>query len=99
MNAGEVLGLVGESRCGKSRIRRNREHTQADSATRTNLRARCCREDLLQLPISNAANPWQEIGVIFQEPMSALSPLQRIERQLANISSTYGFGSDEIRAT
>ena len=81
---GEVVGLVGESGCGKSvtsmciprlipsppgRIAGGEIHFQG--------------HNLLDLPIAEMRRlRGTEIGVVFQEPMTALSPLHRVGRQL-----------------
>ncbi len=81
---GEVLGLVGESGCGKSvtahsllrlipsppgRIERGRVHYAG--------------RDLLKLPLSELRRiRGHKISMIFQDPLTALSPLQRIGAQL-----------------
>lgn len=81
---GSVLGLVGESGCGKS--------VTAMSILRLIPRPPGRFEqgqilfddmDLLQLPLDQLRKVrGRRISVIFQEPMTALSPLQRVVRQL-----------------
>ncbi len=81
---GSVLGLVGESGCGKS--------VTAMSILRLIPRPPGRFEqgrilfdgmDLLELPLDQLRTVrGRRISVIFQEPMTALSPLQRVVRQL-----------------
>ncbi len=81
---GEVLGLVGESGCGKSvssmsilqLIPQPPGHIDSGKAIFGN-------KDLLTLSFKELRRiRGKEIGVIFQEPMTALSPLHRIGRQM-----------------
>ena len=82
---GEVVGLVGESGCGKS--------VTAMSVLRLVPSPPAVTEsgefiydgkNLLSMPIEDLRNiRGKSISVIFQEPMTALSPLHRIGYQLA----------------
>ena len=87
MDNGMTLGLVGESGCGKS--------VTAMSIVRL-LPHPPCRivageilfmgRDLLKMPIEELRRiRGKEIGVVFQEPMTALSPLLRIGEQIAEV--------------
>ena len=84
VNPGEVVGIVGESGCGKS--------VTALSILRLIPRppGRFVRgqivfkgQDLLTLPLNTLRQiRGKQIGMIFQEPMTALSPLKRVGRQM-----------------
>ena len=84
---GGTLGLVGESGCGKSvsamsiprLIPQPPGHIVSGEILLDSV-------DLLKLPIAEMRNVrGRDIGVIFQEPMTALSPLHRIGDQLAEV--------------
>ena len=81
---GEVLGLVGESGCGKtvtalSLLRLLPRPPAAIEGGRALFHGR----DLLSMPIEELRRiRGGKIGMIFQEPMTALSPLHRIGDQL-----------------
>jgi peptide/nickel transport system ATP-binding protein len=83
IGAGEVLGLVGESGCGKSTLGRGvlgllPEGAFADGEVVYGGR------NLVGLPpreLRRLRGP--ELGLIFQEPMTRLDPLQRIEDHFA----------------
>ena len=84
---GGTLGLVGESGCGKSvsamsiprLIPQPPGHIISGEILLDGV-------DLLKLPIAEMRNVrGRDIGVIFQEPMTALSPLHRIGDQLAEV--------------
>lgn len=84
IRAGEVLGLVGESGCGKSVTALSILRLIPAPAGRiASGRVMLADKDLLQLPIEELRRiRGQAISMIFQEPMTALSPLHRVGRQL-----------------
>jgi peptide/nickel transport system ATP-binding protein len=83
VNAGEVLGLVGASGSGKSLTALSLLRLLPAGASATGqilLRG----EDLAaQSPARLRAVRGREIGMVFQEPMSALNPLMTIGEQVA----------------
>jgi len=81
---GETLGLVGESGCGKSVSAMSILRLIPSPPGRiTNGRILFDNEDLLKLPIQQLRKVrGQAIGMIFQEPMTALSPLLRVGHQM-----------------
>ena len=84
IDEGEIVGLVGESGSGKTVTGMSilrlipRPPGRIDSG-----RILFRDEDLLQMPISDLRRiRGRDISVIFQEPMTALSPLHTVGRQL-----------------
>lgn len=84
LERGEALGLVGESGSGKSVTALSilrlipSPPGSIDSGTIT-----FCGQDLLKLPVREMrAIRGKQISMIFQDPMTALSPLHRIGPQL-----------------
>ena len=82
---GETLGLVGESGCGKSvtalSIMRLLPQPMGQIA---NGEVLFRGEDLAQLPLERMRKVrGARIGMVFQEPMTALNPVHTIGRQLA----------------
>ena len=85
--AGEVLGMVGESGSGKSvtslaLMRLLPPQTEVSGVIR--LQEGDQRRDLLQLSAESMRElRGRQIGMIFQEPMSALNPVMRVGDQIA----------------
>ncbi len=81
---GEMLAVVGESGCGKSVTAMSLLRLIPRPPGRIERgRAIFKGKDLLSMPIGDLRRiRGREIGIIFQEPMTALSPLQRIGQQM-----------------
>ncbi len=81
---GQIFGLVGESGCGKSVTAMSLLRLLPTPPARiAGGRVLFNGEDLLRLPIRDLQRlRGRAISMIFQEPMTALSPLHRIGRQL-----------------
>ncbi|WP_295850231.1 ABC transporter ATP-binding protein, partial [uncultured Xylophilus sp.] len=83
LGRGETLGIVGESGCGKSLTAQALIGLVPDGA-RVAGRIRFDGQDLLSLPErALCALRGARIGMVFQEPMTALNPLHTVARQVA----------------
>ena len=85
---GETLGLVGESGSGKSAtslaMMRLLPPSAEVSGSITFSQPDCATEDLLHLPEETMRrHRCQSIAMIFQEPMTALNPVMKVGRQIA----------------
>ncbi|PWK60846.1 ABC transporter ATP-binding protein [Roseicyclus mahoneyensis] len=87
---GEIFGLVGESGSGKS-LTALTLMGLAPRGTRVTGTARLDGTDLLGLSEAQMCRlRGNEIGMIFQEPMTALNPLQTIGAQVAETLTIHG---------
>lgn len=80
---GETLCLVGESGCGKSTLAMAAPRLLPQPPAIVSGEVIFQGKDLLSLPLREMRKVrGRHIGVIFQDPMSALSPLMRIGKQM-----------------
>ncbi len=87
LERGQVLGLVGESGCGKSATAMSVPRLLPMPPARiTRGSIRFDGKELLCMPVGDLRRlRGARIGVIFQDPMTSLSPLHRIGSQLAEV--------------
>jgi peptide/nickel transport system ATP-binding protein len=99
LRAGEILGLVGASGSGKSMTALSIMRLLPPRASSTGV-VRLNGETLSSTPESRMrAVRGRDIGMVFQEPMSALNPLQRIGDQVAETVRLHRQATDtEARA-
>ncbi len=99
IGAGETLGLVGESGCGKSTLGRGLIGLLPDAAA-VDGSVIYSGTELVGVPqkrLKHMRGP--ELGLIFQEPMTRLDPLQTIEAHFRETLLTHepDLESDEVR--
>ncbi|MCD8562973.1 MAG: ABC transporter ATP-binding protein [Alphaproteobacteria bacterium] len=102
IDKGETLALVGESGSGKSvsalSIMKLLSYPKAFHTPGSSIKF--CGEELINKPESAMRSiRGRRIGMIFQEPLTALNPLHTIERQIGEVLSLHqGMGKDAARA-
>jgi peptide/nickel transport system ATP-binding protein len=91
LSAGEILCIVGESGSGKSMTANAVMGLLPTGVHASKGRALFDGQDLLAMDeISHRALRGRRIGMIFQEPMTALNPLMRVGEQIAEVFEAHG---------
>ena len=93
---GEMLGLVGESGCGKSTLGKTLLRMIEPPGRITSGKLLFDDLDLMTLSSSEMRKyRGSRIGMIFQDPMTSLNPVQNIADHLAEVMITHGIFSSE----
>nr|WP_314899392.1 dipeptide ABC transporter ATP-binding protein [uncultured Deefgea sp.] len=92
LRAGEKLALVGESGSGKSVLARS--ILRLDAGVQLSGEVSLYGQDLLQLPLADLRKiRGRKVAMIFQEPMTALNPLQTVGQQITEVLELHmGYG-------
>jgi len=87
---GEILGLVGESGCGKSTLGKALMRLPSGQAHITSGELWFDGRDLMKIPFNEMPKiRGAEIGMVFQDPMTSLNPVQRIFEHLIETIQTH----------
>ncbi len=86
LQAGETLGLVGESGCGKTVTALSVMRLLPPHTTETEGKMRFAGKDLLALSAEDMRQiRGDRIGMVFQEPMTSLNPVFTVGEQVAEV--------------
>ena len=91
---GEVMGLVGESGCGKSTLGFSILRLLRPPGIITNGRILYHGEDIVRMTEKEVLNlRGRKIAMIFQDPLTSLNPLFRIDQHFLETMFTHEKGS------
>ena len=96
---GEILGLVGESGCGKSTLGKALMRLHTGPARNAGGQLLFDGRDLMKLSEEEMPDiRGAEIGMVFQDPMTSLNPVQRIIDHLTETIHTHEPGTSDAAA-
>src|SRR5690606_22535684 len=79
VHQGEVVGLVGESGCGKTSVALSLRRLLPSNAEYVSGEIRLNGEDLLQLTLPEMrTRRWKDIAMVFQGAMNSWNPVYRV---------------------
>jgi peptide/nickel transport system ATP-binding protein len=94
--AGESLGIVGESACGKSTVGASLMRSLQPPGKVEAGSILLDERDLLKMPDSefNSKIRWKKVAMVFQGAMNVLDPVYTVESQLRELLREHGFEGD-----
>lgn len=96
LREGEVLGVVGESGCGKTTLMLSLMRLLPDAGRIVSGQIICRGHDLLDLSEQEMEHVrWREISMIFQGAMNALNPVRKIGDQIAEAISWHNLAENK----
>jgi len=97
-DAGEVIGIVGESGCGKSSLALAMTALLPRNAKVTSGEVRLSGQDILSMDASSQrAMRGSGVSMIFQDPMTAFNPVLTLGKQLVDFQRGTGLSRAERR--
>jgi peptide/nickel transport system ATP-binding protein len=96
LREGEILGLVGESGCGKTTLMLSLMRLLPAAGRIVSGQVNFVGRDLLSLSEAEMADVrWKDIAIIFQGAMNALNPVRTIGDQIAEVIVRHNLAGDK----